>query len=207
MFSILYLPGKLAQKLVAYSSNDVKCICTSYVATTVKLYLQPCVCVSLCEIEQVANMTKDFDLVQCISDNEVMFANNYSPPPFALFSYVFLGRLGWPSVTEVQLLAVIMVLYRERVVRQRLRLTYSSVLDALKIKIMEIASGLSFFRQDIPIVGSIAYAGWKESSRKCLSHKTLCLDGPFQRRECLQFSLLAESTAPYGGHRSEIKRS
>ena len=85
-------------------------------------------------------------------------------------------------MTEVLLLAVTMVLYRERVVRQRLRLTYSSVLDALKIKIMEIASRLSFFRQDIPIVGSIAYAGWKESSRKCLSHKTLCLDGPFQRR-------------------------
>ena len=66
---------------------------------------------------------------------------------------------------------------------------------------------IKLFRQDIPIVGSIAYAGWKESSRKCLSHKKLCLDGPFQRRECVQFSLLAESTAPYGGHRSGIKRS
>ena len=79
--------------------------------------------------------------------------------------------------------------------------------DALKIKIVEIASGLSFFRQDIPIVGSIALAGWKESSRTRLSHKKLCLDGPFQRRECVQFSLLAESTAPCGGHRSGIKRS
>ena len=87
----------------------------------------------------------------------------------------------WPSVTEVLLLAVTVVLYRKRVVRQRLRLTYSSVLDVLKMKIVEIASGLSFFCQDIPIVGSIAYAGWKESSRKCLSHKKLCLDGPFQR--------------------------
>ena len=33
-------------------------------------------CVSCCEIEQVANRMKDFDLVQCISDHEVMFANN-----------------------------------------------------------------------------------------------------------------------------------
>ena len=34
------------------------------------------------------------------------------------------GRLGWPSVTEVLLLAVTVVLYREKVVRRRLRLTY-----------------------------------------------------------------------------------
>ena len=27
-------------------------------------------CVSCCEIEQVANMMKDFDLVQCITDHE-----------------------------------------------------------------------------------------------------------------------------------------
>ena len=43
-------------------------------------------------------------------------------------------------------------------------------------KIVGIASGLSFFRQDIPIVGTIADAGWKQSSLKCLSHKKLCLD-------------------------------
>ena len=110
-------------------------------------------------------------------------------------------------MTEVLLLAVTVVLYCERVVRQGLRLMYSSVLDALKIKIVEIAFRLSFFRQDIPIVSSIAYAGWKESSRKCLSHKKLCLDGPFQRRECVQFSLLAKSTTPCGGHRSGILKS
>ena len=79
-------------------------------------------------------------------------------------------------MTEVLLLAVTVVLYCERVVRQGLRLTFSLVLDTLKIKIVEIASGLRFFHQDIPIVSSIAYTGWKESSRKCLSHKKLRLD-------------------------------
>ena len=48
-------------------------------------------------------------------------------------------------------------------------------------KIVRIASGLSFFCQDIPIVGAIADAGWKQSSLKCLLHKKLCLHGPFQR--------------------------
>ena len=75
-----------------------RCICT-YVRSCncevipTAMYI---VCVSLCEIEQVANMTKDFDLIQRISDHEVMFANNYyfpHPIPSNLFSYVFLGHL------------------------------------------------------------------------------------------------------------------
>ena len=40
-------------------------------------------------------MTKDFDLVQCISDHEVMFANNnnyYFPHPS---SHSFFIRLSW----------------------------------------------------------------------------------------------------------------
>ena len=41
---------------------------------------------------------------------------------------------------------------------------------------MGIASGLSFICLDIPIVGAIADAGWKQSSLKCLSHKKLCFD-------------------------------
>ena len=53
-----------------------------------------------------------------------------------------------------------------------------------RLKIVGIASGLSFFRQDIPIVGAIADAGWKQSSLKCLSHKKLCLR-PFQRSRVL----------------------
>ena len=38
-------------------------------------------------------MTKDFDLVQCISDHEVMFVNNYYfPHPSSLSFFI---RLSW----------------------------------------------------------------------------------------------------------------
>ena len=136
-------------------------------------------------------MTKDIDLVQCISDHEVvMFANNYYfPHPSSLSFFI------WPSVTEVLLLVVTAVLYRERVVHQRLYMP-DVLVGSGRSKIVEIASGLSIFHQDIPIVGAITYASWKESSLKCLLYKKLCLDD----REFL----LAESTAPYGGHRLGI---
>ena len=95
-----------------------------------------------------------------------------------LFSYVFLGRLGWSLVTSA-------VASRDRGSIPRESSSSEATLDVLvgsgRSKIVEIASRLSFFCQDIPIVGLIAYAGWKESSLKCLSHKKLCLDGPFQR--------------------------
>ena len=83
-------------------------------------------------------------------------------------------------------------------------LTYPSVLYVQKT--VRIASGLSFFRQDIFILGAIADAGWKQSSLKCLSHKKLCLDGPFHSND-REFSLLSTSTAPYGGHRSGFFKS
>ena len=59
------------------------------------------VCVSLCEIEQVAIMTKDFDLVQCISDHEVMFANNYYfPHPSLLSFFIRLSWIFWPAISD-----------------------------------------------------------------------------------------------------------
>ena len=82
-------------------------------------------------------------------------------------------------MTEVLLLDVAVVLFREKVAASPLS---EATLDVpvgsgrSKNKIVGIASGLSFFRQDIPIVGAIADAGWKQSSLKCLSHKKLCLD-------------------------------
>ena len=94
---------------------------------------------------------------------------------------------GWLSVTEVQLLAVPMVLFREKVVASLLpQATFDVPVGSGRSKIVGIASGLSFFRQDIPIVGAIADAGWKQSSLKCLSYKKLCFDGPFQRLRVLR---------------------
>ena len=80
-------------------------------------------------------------------------------------------------MTEVLLLAVDVVLFREKVAVSPLsEATLDVPVGSGHSKIVGIASGLSFFRQDIPIVGAIAYAGWKQSSLKCLSHKKLCLD-------------------------------
>ena len=100
-------------------------------------------------------------------------------PSSLFFSYAFLGRFGWLTVTEVLLLAVAVavVLFREKVAASPLSEAMLDVsVGSGRLKIMGIASGLSFFRQDIPIVGAIADAGWKQSSLKCLSHKKLCLD-------------------------------
>ena len=77
-------------------------------------------------------------------------------------------------MTEVLLLAVAVVLFREKVAASPLsEATLDVPVGSERSKIVGIASGLSFFRQDIPIVGAIADAGWK---LKCLSHKKLCLD-------------------------------
>ena len=84
-----------------------------------------------------------------------------------LFSYAFFGRFGWLSVTEVLVLAVAVVFYHERA-------TLGISVGCGCSKIVRISSGLSFFHQDIPIVGALAYAGWKHSSLKCLSHKKIC---------------------------------
>ena len=95
----------------------------------------------------------------------------------SLFSYAFLSRFSWLSVTEVLLLAVAVVLFREKVAASPLsEATLDVPVGSGRSKIVGIASGLSFFRQDIPIVGAIADAGWKQSSLKCLLHKKLCLD-------------------------------
>ena len=80
-------------------------------------------------------------------------------------------------MTEVLLLAVTMVLFREKVAESPLlEATLDIPVGPGRSKIVGIASGLSFFRQDIPIVGAIADTGWKQSSLKCFSHKNLCLD-------------------------------
>ena len=99
---------------------------------------------------------------------------------------------SWLSVTEVLLLAVAVVLFREKVVASPLPEASYNIYGLMHIpvgsgrsKIVEISPGLSFFRQDIPIVGAIVDAGWKQSSLKCLSHKKLCLDRPFQRSRVL----------------------
>ena len=95
----------------------------------------------------------------------------------SLFSYAFLGRLCWLSVTEVLLLAVAVVLFREKVAASPLsEATLDVPVGSGRSKIVGIVSGLCFFQQDIPIVGAIADAGWKQSLLKCLSHKKLCLD-------------------------------
>ena len=75
-----------------------------------------------------------------------MFANNYNFRHLArsLFFYVFLGRLGCPSVTEVLLVAVTVVLCHERVVRQRLY-TPDVPVGSGRSKIVEMASGLKAF--------------------------------------------------------------
>ena len=74
------------------------------------------------------------------------------------------------------LLAVAVVLFREKVAASPLsESTLDVPVGSGRSKIVGIASGLSFFRQDIP-VGDIADAGWKQFSLKCLSHKKLCLD-------------------------------
>ena len=80
-------------------------------------------------------------------------------------------------MTEVLLLAVAVVLFREKVAASPLsEATLDVPVGSGRSKIVGIASRLSFFRQDIPIVGAIADAGWKQSSLKCLSHKKLCFD-------------------------------
>ena len=84
------------------------------------------------------------------------------------------------------LLAVAVVLFREKVAVSPLpEATLDVHIGSGRWKIVGIASGLSFFRQDIPIVGAIADTSWKQSSLKCLLHKKLCLDGPFQRSRVL----------------------
>ena len=80
-------------------------------------------------------------------------------------------------MTEVLLLAVAVVLFCEKVAASLLSVaTLDIPVGSGRSKIMGIASGLSFSRQAIPVVGAIADAGWKQSSLKCLSHKKLCLD-------------------------------
>ena len=144
-------------------------------------------------------MTKNFDLVQCISDHEVVFANNYYfPHPSSLSFFI---RLSWTVQLAISDRSAVAShdcgsLPRESSPSE----ATPDVPVGLGHSKIEITSGLSFSRQDIPIVGTIAYAGWKESSLKCLSHKKLCSNDR-------EFSLLAESTAPYGGHRSGIKKS
>ena len=80
-------------------------------------------------------------------------------------------------MTKVLLLAVAVVLFREKVAASPLsEATLDVPVGSGRSKIVGIASGLSFFRQDISIVGAIADAGWKQSSLKRLPHKKLCLD-------------------------------
>ena len=60
-------------------------------------------------------------------------------------------------MTEVLLLAVAVVLFREKVAASPpSEATLDVPVDSGRSKIVGIASGLSFFRQDIPIVGAIA---------------------------------------------------
>ena len=123
-------------------------------------------------------------LVQCISDHEVMFANNYFPH---LSSHSFFIRLSWTFRLAISGRSAVASLDRGSIPRESSssEATPDVLVGSGHPKIVEIASGFKFFHQDIPIVGSIAYAGWKESLLKCLAHKILCLDGPFQRsRAC-----------------------
>ena len=102
-------------------------------------------------------------------------------------------------MTEVLLLAVAVVLFREKVAASPLsEATLDVPVGSGRSKIVEIASGLSFFRQDIPIVGAIAGAiadaGWKQSSLKCLSHKKLCLDHRYYTIDIIPYSRSLERT-------------
>ena len=126
-------------------------------------------------------MTKDFDLVQCISDHEVMFANNYYFPHPS--SHSFFKRLSWTFRLAISDRSAVASRDRGSIPRESSssEATFDALVGSGRFKLVEKASRLSFFRQDIPIVGFIAYAGWKESSIKCLSRKELYLDGPFQR--------------------------
>ena len=50
-------------------------------------------------------MMKDFDLVQCISDHEVMFANNYYfPHPSSLSFFI---RLYWPFQLAISAISAV----------------------------------------------------------------------------------------------------
>ena len=89
-------------------------------------------------------MTKDFDLVQCISNHEVMFANNYyfSHPS----SLSFFIRLSWTFRLAISDKSAVASCDHGSILRESslseatpdvpvgsgLRLTYPSVLDALK---------------------------------------------------------------------------
>ena len=65
-------------------------------------------------------------------------------------------------MTEVLLLAVTVVLFREKVAASPLsEATFDIPVSSGYSKIVGIASGFSFFRQDIPIIGAIADAAWK----------------------------------------------
>ena len=126
-------------------------------------------------------MTKDFDLVQCISDHEFMFANNYYFPHPS--SHSFFIRLSWTFRLAIIDRNAVDSRDHGSILRESSssEATPDVLVSSGRSKIVEIASGLSIFCQDIPIVGSIAYAGWRESSLKCLSHKKLCLGVTFQR--------------------------
>ena len=64
-------------------------------------------------------------------------------------------------MTEVLLLAIAVVLFCEKVAASLLlKATHDVPVGSGCSKIVGIASGLSFFLQDIPIVGAIADAGW-----------------------------------------------
>ena len=79
-------------------------------------------------------------------------------------------------MTEVLLLAVTMGLFREKVAASpQSEATLDVPVGSGRSKIVGIASGLNLFRQDIPIVGAITDAGWKQSSLKCFSQKKAML--------------------------------
>ena len=83
----------------------------------------------------------------------------------SLFSYAFLGCFSWLSVTKVLILVMAVFVF-----------STGSTLDITSIsvrsKTVRRVSGLSFFHQDIPIVGAIADVGWKQSSLKCFHTKS-----------------------------------
>ena len=116
-------------------------------------------------------MTKDFDLVQCISDHEVMFANNYYFPHPS--SHSFFKRLSWTFRLAISDRSAVASRDRGSIPRESSssEATFDALVGSGRFKLVEKASRLSFFRQDIPIVGFIAYAGWKESSIRCLLRK------------------------------------
>ena len=129
-----------------------------YIAATVKYCntYSHVVCVSLCEIEQVVNIMKDFDLVRCISYHEVMFANKYYfPHPSSLSFFI---HLSWTFRLVISDRSVVASRDRGSLPRE------SSLSEATpdlpvgsgRSKIVKIASVLSIFRQGIPIVDAIA---------------------------------------------------